>query len=96
MKYYFGPEEAESCFSVEYWEDYMNEHGLNEITLFRAIRETGTGYFYCKHYQEIGEVGEGCGKMCKAYSPRNKKNGRCRHSGYLYDYGKKIILTKTK
>jgi hypothetical protein len=29
----------------------------------------------------MGEVGEGCGKFCEYYKPRNGKNvRRCRHS----------------
>lgn len=38
--------------------------------------------------------GEGCGKECSYYKPRNGKNGRCRFSRNCYepDYKNPMIL----
>ncbi len=59
---------------------------LTEIEVIKAKRDTGQGYFFCKHFGSVGEVGQGCGKSCEAYKPRNGKSGRCIHSGYCYTY----------
>ncbi len=84
--------DGEYAYDRQYWLEYMQENNLDEIRLFEAVPEYGTGYFWCGEYFEVGEVGEGCGKACEAYSPRNGKNGRCRFSNHLYSPGKEIIL----
>ena len=93
MKLYFRQDEDEFCTTIEAHKEYMRENDITELTIYQAKRTTGTGYFWCTHFHEVGEVGEGCGKECEAYSPRNGKNGRCRYSGYLYETDKKRILT---
>lgn len=97
-KYYFSEFDDEVCGTIEYQYRYMEEHNISQMTLIEAERETNTGYFHCNHFENIREVGQGCGKMCEAYKPRNKKNGRCIHSGYVYTLGekKKIIKSKPK
>jgi hypothetical protein len=85
-KYFFAPDiNEEFCYKLKDIIDMAKDQGLNEIEVIEAERDTGQGYFYCKHFQEVGEVGEGCGNMCDAYKPRNGKNGRCRFSGYCYE-----------
>lgn len=94
-KLYFAPEIDElNCYKLSDIKDMAKFEGLNEIEIIEAERDTGQGYFFCKHFAEVGEVGEGCGKMCEAYKPRNGKSGRCLHSGYCYSYTD--VKTKVK
>jgi hypothetical protein len=84
-KMYFLKGSENFCYGLDHWKDYMAEKKLPELELFEAERETGTGYFFCKEFKEVGTVGEGCGKFCDKYKPNNGKNGRCKHYGYCYD-----------
>ena len=92
-KLYFDRED-ENCYQLEYWKRHMKENELTDLTLYEAKRETGTGYFFCKEFQEIGEVGEGCGKFCDKYKPNNGKNGRCAHYGWTYEITDKQLILK--
>jgi len=86
MKYYFDTHDGR-CYQLQYWKNYMLENGLTELELFEAQVMFGSGLFSCTHINVgcCGEVGEGCGKECEYYKPRNGKNGRCRYSGYVYE-----------
>ena len=98
-KLYFAPDiDEENCYKLPDIKDMAKDMALEEIEIIEAKRDLGNGYFFCKHFQEIGEVGEGCGKLCEAYKPRNGKNGRCVYSGYTYEYSdkKKKIKVATK
>jgi hypothetical protein len=79
---------------LDYHLEYMKDNEINEMVVFEARRETGTGYFYCREYMEVGEVGESCGKFCAHYKPLNGKNGRCKHYGYVYEQTEKSKLLK--
>lgn len=92
--YYFKKND-ENCYTKEYHLDFMRDNGLRKMEVFEAKAETGTGYFFCKEFQETGEsYQETCGKICGKYSPRNGKNGRCRHSGFVYEKTDKSIILK--
>jgi hypothetical protein len=91
MKYYFQ-KGAESCFNLEYHKDYMRVENINSLVLHEAVKESGTGYFYCRDLSEVGETGQ-CGKVCKAYSPNNGKSGICKHHKPVYREGKEITIT---
>ena len=69
---------SENCYTLEYHLEYMREH-------FEARREIGTGYFFCEKYRETEVSGKNCGKQCKNYSPRNKKNGICKYWRWIYE-----------
>jgi hypothetical protein len=56
-----------------------------ERRLYRARPEKGSSYFYCREHGEVGKKGEGCGRLCDSYEPRNGKNGRCRFSAPCYE-----------
>ena len=87
MKYYFQDGD-ESCYTLDYHYDHMEENFIKSMDVFEARREKVEGYFYCKEYSEVGEIGENftsCGKSCEAYKPRNKISGICKHYGYLYE-----------
>lgn len=84
-KYYFKKDD-ENCYEIEAHLDYMQENGLKDMDVIEAKRELGTGYFFCKYYLEVGEVGQSCGvSECENYVPNNGKNGRCKFSGYVYE-----------
>ncbi len=84
-KLYFQKDD-ECCYGLDHHKDYMRENDLQELELFEAKRETGTGMFFCKEFGEIGDVSErSCGKQCEKYNARNGKSGRCKYSGYCYE-----------
>jgi len=91
MKYYFQKDDNR-CYPLKRHLNNMKENDIEEMVVFEAVRQTGSDYFYCKFFKEVGEVGEGCGKECEEYKPRNGKSGRCLHSGSIYEYGKQKIL----
>ncbi|MEM4271259.1 MAG: hypothetical protein QXO70_04165 [Candidatus Pacearchaeota archaeon] len=93
-KLYFSKEHDDFCYQLDYWKEYMKKNNLKEIKLNEAKRESGTGYFFCKEFQEVGDVSESCGKFCEKYKPNNGKNGRCKHYGYIYDSTEKEITLK--
>ena len=92
-KYYFDGNEEEHCYTLDCFIERLGGW-LDEITVYPAVMVVGVGVYYCQKFGEVGEVGEGCGKQCSEYKPRNGKNGRCRHSANCYeaDYNKPKIL----
>ena len=86
MKYYFSdmPDDLR-CYTLAYHLNYMRENEIPEMMVHEAKIEFGTGYFFCREFQDVGEVGENCGKQCEKYQPRNYKSGRCKHSGNCYE-----------
>ena len=78
MKYYFQTQDSDHCWNKEYYKDYMIENGLKEIQVYPAKAEYHVDYFWCSKYDEVGEVGESC-QFCGGYTPRNGKNGICKH-----------------
>jgi len=97
MKLYFEPkyDNCERCDTISHWKQVMRDEGLKKIKLHEAKIEYGTGYFFCEYFGEAGEVGHGCGKVCPQYKPRNGKNGRCRHSGHVYEMTDKTKILKS-
>jgi len=95
MKYYFQKHD-ENCYPKQYHIDYMKVMGIDEMEIFEAKRELGTGFFFCKHFEEIGEVGESCGRQCEKYKPMNGKSGRCIHHGFVYEQTEKVTVLKRK
>ena len=92
-KLYFKHDD-EGCYTLNHHQEYMKDNFIDEMILFEAKRETGMGYFYCREYGEIGEVGEGCGKLCDGYKPNNGKNGRCKHYGWCYEQTENKFILK--
>jgi hypothetical protein len=95
-KYYFREDDDERCYLRKQIIEDMKEEGIAGLKIIEAKRVTGESYFYCTVNQDIGEVGQGCGKFCSQYKPRNGKNGRCRYSGYYYEPTEKskILIIK--
>jgi hypothetical protein len=91
MKFYFREDNDEVCYLKKQIIEDMKEEGINELKIIEAKRVTGESYFWCTVNQEVGEIGQGCGRFCNQYKPRNGKNGRCRFSGYCYELTDKII-----
>ena len=95
-KYYFGDDE-EWCYTLDYFTEQLGG-GLDELTVYPAKIMIGEDFYFCREFGEVGKVGDGCGKDCGKYSPRNGKNGRCRYSCNCYeaDYNKPKLLTLNK
>ena len=93
-RFYFRQDD-DTCYKIENHLEYMIENHIEEMDIFLAKRETNSGYFFCKHFNEVGEKSEGvCGKMCKAYQPRNGKSGSCKFAGYVYEKTDKCFSLK--
>ena len=85
--------DGEYCFPKEHIKEWMIDNDIQETLIIEATMEIGGGHFYCREFGEVGVTGEGCGKICKAYKPRNGKSGRCCHSANCYvETDKKRIL----
>ena len=91
-KLYFQNDDSEYAFSIDYFKEYMRNNNLKEMKVFEAKIETGARFFFCREFGEVGEVGESCGTICQEYSPRNGKNGRCRHSAHVYEKGEPVLI----
>jgi len=73
----------------------MKDLNIPKMPVYEAERMVGSGYFFCNYFDEIGEVGDGCGKSCEGYEPRNKIKGICKHSIPTYEQTDKMIMLKT-
>lgn len=94
-KFFFADEvDPEFCYTLESIKDQilLDRKDLDETILIQAKVDTGNGFYYCREFQAVGESGDGCGIQCKEYSPRNGKNGRCRHHANTYTHGDKKFL----
>ncbi len=95
-KYYFREDNDEGCFPKKTIISQMKNEGIKELKIFEANRDVGSGYFYCKEYDEVGEVKQSCGKTCDGYKPNNGKNGRCKHYGWCYEITERSKVLKLK
>jgi len=92
-KLYFSDIEEDMAYTVEYLICEMKERNISELNVFIAEREIGVDHFFCKAIGKSGLKGEGCGKECDMYWPRNGKNGCCRHWGFCYIPGREFVLS---
>ena len=95
-KLYFLKEGDELCHPKEYYENAMRSHGWTELTVLQAEPQHNTGFFWCRHFGEIGEIGEVCGKSCKEYDPRNGRSGACKDFRLPMTAGKEVTLKLPK
>ena len=95
-KFYFREDDDERCYQKKDILAEMKEFGIAELKIFEAKRTIGESYFWCTVNQEVGEVGQDCGRFCPDYKPRNGKNGRCRFSGSCYEPTEKVTILKVK
>jgi len=90
---FFNSSISENCHNLEYFIDCLEKH--EQIVLNLAKRESKTDYFYCWHFQVVGEKEQGtCSKSCEAYQPLNGKKGICKHNGYCYEETNEKYLLK--
>lgn len=81
--FFYKNGDYETCFNL----DYFTSRSLDDKSTFEIIGakiQYGSGCYFCSFHGEVGEAGDGCGKSCKEYTPRNGKNGRCKHSNNCY------------
>ena len=91
-RFYFYNTEDEMCVTLSSIKDKMRFDNITEKEVTTAKMVVGDNVFYCSHLGEMGETGQGCGKECKYYVPRNGKNGRCTHSKNCYEHASKILI----
>jgi hypothetical protein len=87
--------DSDMCYTIQAHFEAMKEQDIKQMTVFKAKVERGTGMFFCKAFGEVGEAGEGCGKECSEYNPRNGKSGICKHYGYVYEQTDKKLILKS-
>lgn len=73
--YFFLSPDDERCYTLS---ALRQLHPNERLQLWTGKPYKLEGYFWCRHYEEMGETGH-CGKACEAYAPCNGKSGRCRH-----------------
>ena len=95
MKLYFSDHDPEFCYALAYHKKYMEENRISEMELTEAVRITGSEYFFCREFNELGEKGN-CGKVCDKYAPTNGVSGKCKYNGYTYDYGENKLTLNLK
>ncbi len=93
-RYYFATTDGENCFPIDHFRDEMRQQGITEMQVYPAKIQIGEDYFFCQEFGEPGLKGEGCGKDCESYDPRNGKNGRCRYSANCYEPEDKPVTIK--
>ena len=92
--YFREDDDGSCCYLKKDILEQMKENYINEVKIFEAKPVYGDCYFWCSVNQEVGEIGQGCGRFCKDYKPRNGKNGRCRFSAHCYEKINKTITLK--
>jgi len=80
-KYYFLTEDAEYCYTADYWQYIMKNDGLNKIEVYEAVPFKDSDLFWCAYYGEASDLSfeNPCGSICTAYAPRNGVSGWCKH-----------------
>ena len=99
MKYYFCPAidpDLLMCFDLETIKVRMREKDISEADVLEARQVIGGVVYWCNVWNDVGYTGTGCGKICEKYSPRNGKNGRCRHHSNTYEPTDKKKTIKIK
>jgi len=93
-QFYFKNEDAEICYTKDYFIDDMKFEGITELEVMKAIPDKVGGIFWCKVECFCGDDSQDtCGRQCQHYSPRNGISGCCRHyTTRLYTHGEKVIL----
>lgn len=93
-KLYFSNQDGyEWANTIKTWKDIMRIDNIESMELVRAKSDRGNGFFFCREYHEFGESSESCGKQCDGYSPRNGKNGICKHNGPCFSPDKSEKVT---
>lgn len=95
QQFYFENEDAEICYTEDYWKDHMRMEGTAKIEVMQAVPDKIPGIFWCKNDAFCGDdSSQTCGKQCNAYAPRNGKSGCCKYyTTRIYLHGDKITLT---
>ena len=73
MKLYGRPNEGGMLYPLEWWQNVAYDDG-KPVVVEAQKRDVG-GEMYCSHFGEFVECG--CSDGCEAYTPCNRKNGRC-------------------
>jgi nitrite reductase/ring-hydroxylating ferredoxin subunit len=100
-KLYFPPWEGGMyCYRKESILRMMKERDLEELEVQEGKRgKFEEGMFFCKEdgevYENVSYCGHRpCGKECSNYSPRNDKNGICKHHSKVCYYPWKKVTFK--
>jgi hypothetical protein len=93
-QFYFENEDAEVCYTEDYWKASMRMDETTEIDVMQAVPDKEKGIFWCKHEAFCGDDStDTCGKQCYAYAPRNGKSGCCKYyTTTIYLHGDLVTL----
>lgn len=99
-KYYFLDKDDGMCFTKDIVDIYMKSNKIEEVEVYVAEPyKIGGTEFWCKFYESMGGDPKNCCgiKICKDYSPKNKKSGACVHyTKTFYRPSTKVILRLNK
>lgn len=92
---YIAEDNPEFVNDLDYFIDQLYSEHLEEIVLYRAVKDKTSGMFWCKEEQLPTEKGSCSVHSCSAYSPRNGKSGICKHhSNELYmQTNQKLVIS---
>ncbi|HEX2868679.1 MAG TPA: hypothetical protein VHO03_16685 [Ignavibacteriales bacterium] len=71
----------EECYRLDMLLEY---HAKEGDTLIEMEQDKGSGFFFCTTFFDCYESGDGCGKDCVGYNPRNGKSGYCKNARIPY------------
>jgi hypothetical protein len=92
---FFMEHDEDYCYPLTSVLQTMKEYEHEEVVVILAEREKNADAFFCKFHDECGYRGEGCGKECEGYSPRNGISGICNHYGYCYEPTEQRFILKS-
>jgi len=92
---WFRKDSEERCQTINAHLTDMNDEGSDLISLYKAFPDTDL--FFCPALDVVAERNTGmCGKVCPHYTPRNGKNGICKHNRTAYTAYPKVRYVLSK
>ena len=86
--------DAVVLWDAESQTDMAEMDGETSFTAWEGVRMVGAGFAWCREFGAPIEKGEGCGKLCEKYSPRNGKSGMCMEWRHCYEDGQEVRFEK--
>lgn len=85
---------AEVLYDARTQTDMAEIDGETSFTAWEGVRMVGEGFGWCAEFNFHIEKGEGCGKLCEKYRPRNGKSGICMEWRHCYEDGQEVRFEK--
>jgi len=89
LKYYFEYEDSEYCYSLDFLIKKAKEEGKNEITLYEAIPDDSSEYYYCAFANDFSDASDCNKKNCEYYCSKSGR-GVCKYRRHGSMHGKEV------